>query len=196
MAKTTVSKTRMITGVALFTALTVVLQLLGSFIRFGVFSISLVALPIIIGSALYGPKTGAWLGFVFGFTVLVSGDANLFLASNAAGTVITVLGKGIACGFFTGLAYTAFDEMNLKAAGIIASVVCPVVNTGLFVLGCFAFFMPLAAQLGAAAGIDDAGKFVIVGFVGMNFIIELLVDVILCPVIIRLIEIGRKEIEA
>ena len=56
--------------------------------------------------------------------------------------------------------------------------------------------MPLAAQLGAAAGIDDAGKFVIVGFVGMNFIIELLVDVILCPVIIRLIEIGRKEIEA
>ena len=66
------SKTRQLAGMALLTGIVVVLQLLGSFIRFGPFSVSLVLMPIVIGAALYGVAAGAWLGFVFGFTVLCS----------------------------------------------------------------------------------------------------------------------------
>jgi ferrous iron transport protein B len=62
--------TRTLTGLALFTAIVVVLQYLGSFIRFGTFSISLVLIPIVVGAALYGPAAGAWLGFVFGVTLV------------------------------------------------------------------------------------------------------------------------------
>ena len=51
-----------LTGVAIFTAIVIVLQLLGSFVRFGPFSISLVLIPIVVGAALYGPGAGAWLG--------------------------------------------------------------------------------------------------------------------------------------
>ena len=40
-------KTRTLTGVALFTAIVAVLQLVGAFIRFGPFSISLVLVPIV-----------------------------------------------------------------------------------------------------------------------------------------------------
>ena len=45
-------RVRKLTLLALFTAIVIVLQLLGSFIRFGPFSISLVLEPIVIGSAL------------------------------------------------------------------------------------------------------------------------------------------------
>ena len=56
---------------AVFTALVVVLQLLGSFIHLGPFSISLVLFPIVIGAATCGWKMGGWLGFVFGVAVLL-----------------------------------------------------------------------------------------------------------------------------
>ena len=97
------SSTQTIVLCAILTAIVVLLQLLGSFIRFGPFSISLVLLPIVIGAATCGVRAGAWLGFIFGLVVLLSGDASAFLAVNAPGTIITVLAKGIACGFFAGL---------------------------------------------------------------------------------------------
>ena len=59
-----------IAGVGLLTALVVVLQLLGSFIKFGTVSISLVLIPIVVGAALYGVGAGAWLGGVFAVVVL------------------------------------------------------------------------------------------------------------------------------
>ena len=65
---------------AVLTALVVVLQLLGTFVRFGPFAISLVLIPIVIGAATCGYKIGAWLGFVFGVVVLLSGDATAFFA--------------------------------------------------------------------------------------------------------------------
>ena len=46
---------------ALLTALVVVLQLLGSFIHIGMFSISLVLIPIVVGAVIAGPLGGAWL---------------------------------------------------------------------------------------------------------------------------------------
>ena len=67
------TNTRKIAGVGLLTAVVVVLQLLGSFIHFGPFSISLVLIPIVVGASLYGVLSGAWLGLAFGITVLISG---------------------------------------------------------------------------------------------------------------------------
>ena len=47
------NNTQKIVGLGLFTAIVIVLQLMGSFIRFGTFSISLVLVPVVIGAALY-----------------------------------------------------------------------------------------------------------------------------------------------
>ena len=99
------SKTKKIVGIGLFTAIVLVLQFLGGSIRFGMFSISLVLLPIVVGAAVYGWQAGAWLGFVFGVAVLLSGDAAAFLAVDPLGTVLTVLVKGTAAGLCSGLAY-------------------------------------------------------------------------------------------
>ena len=126
---------------ALLTALVIILPLMGSFIRFGPFSISLVLIPIVIGAATCGTKISTWLGLVFGVTVLLSGDAALFMAVDILGTILTVLVKGIACGFFTGLTYNAIEKHNKYLAVAIAAIVCPLVNTGVFLFGCMQYLL-------------------------------------------------------
>lgn len=53
---------RRMVGGGLFAAIIVVLQLIGGGIRFGTFSISLVLVPIVVGTAVYGWQMGGWLG--------------------------------------------------------------------------------------------------------------------------------------
>ena len=187
-------KTRRLAGLALFTALIVILQLLGNFIRFGPVSVSLVALPIAVGAAVYGGAAGLWLGFVFGMVVLLSGDAAAFFAFSVPGTLLTVLVKGIACGGLAGLVYAWLAQKNRTLAAVAAAIVCPVVNTGVFLLGCRIFFMPMLASMAQSLGFgDNVGRFMIFGLVGVNFLAELGVNIVLSPVILRLIRIGRKE---
>ena len=133
--------TRTLTGMAIMTAIVIVLQLLGSFIRFGPFSISLVLIPIVVGAALYGEIAGAWLGFIFGLVVLLSGDAGAFLAVNPLGTVLTVLVKGACAGFVAGLIFLAegqaeFTTNYIKPFGtiyinLLKFLVVPVVITSI-----------------------------------------------------------------
>ena len=176
-------------GVALFTAIVVVLQYLGSFIKFGPFSISLVLVPIVIGAALYGRTAGAWLGFVFSVVVLLQPDTALFYQANFAGTIITVLLKGTLAGLLAGVVYKALEKKNVTLAVIAAAVTCPVVNTGLFLLGSVVFFMDTIKTWAAGTNVF---VFMIVGLVGFNFLFELAVNMLLSPVIVRLIEQGRK----
>ncbi len=184
--------TRTLVGVALFTAIVVVLQLLGSFIRFGPFSISLVLIPIVVGAALYGAGAGAWLGFVFGLVVLLSGDAAAFWPVNPLGTILVVLLKGAMAGLCAGLVFRMLEKKNKTVAVAASAITAPVVNTGLFLLGCLVFFMPTINEWAAGAGFASAGKFMIIILVGTNFLVEMLVNIVLSPVILRLINIGRK----
>lgn len=186
------NKTRIIAGAAILTAIVIVLQLIGGAIHFGVFSISLVLVPIVIGAALYGAWIGAWLGLVFGVMVLLTGDAAPFLAINPLGTVLTVLVKGTCAGLCAGLVYRALEKKNQFAAVVCAAITAPVVNTGLFLVGCVLFFLDAVTEWGKAAGFENVGTYMITGFVGLNFLFELLVNVILAPVIVRLVNLGRK----
>ena len=199
--------TRKLVGLALLTAVVVVLQFLGAFIRFGPFSISLVLIPIVVGAALYGVLAGAWLGLVFGLVVLLSGDAGAFLAVHPLGTVLTVLLKGALAGLCAGAVYKLLSKVDaqivLKVRGqekwgvelavIVAAIVAPVVNTGVFLLGCLAFFMPTIRAWGEAAGFENVGKYMILGLVGGNFLFEMLFNIILSPAIVRLIRLGKKK---
>lgn len=186
-------KTKKIVGIGIFTAIVVVLQFLGSFIKFGTFSISLVLAPIIIGAALYGVGAGAWLGLVFGITVLISGDAAAFLSVNAVGAVVTVLLKGCLAGLAAGAVYKALEKKSPMGATILSGITAPVVNTGVFLLGCLVFFMPTINGWAKAAGMANAGKYMIVGLVGVNFLVELAINLVLSSVIVRLIAIGKKS---
>ena len=177
---------------AVLTALVVILQLMGGFIRLGMFQISLVLLPIVIGAATCGIGVGAWLGFVFGIVVLLNGDAAPFLAVSVPGTIITVLAKGIACGLTAGIVYKALEKINRYAAVIAAAIVCPIVNTGVFLLGCLVFFMNTIREWGVAEGYTNVVGYMFLGLVGGNFLVELASNIILSPAIVKLLNIRKK----
>ena len=199
--------TRTLTGMALLTAVVVILQLLGSFVRFGPFSISLVLIPIVVGAALYGGWAGAWLGFVFGMVVLFQPDTGVFLTISPLGTILVVLLKGALAGLCAGLVYRALSKLAAPKASdakdgkkkgadlavIAAAVVCPLVNTGIFLLGCLVFFLPTISGWAAAMGFESVGRYMIFGLVGGNFLFELLFNIVLSPVIVRLIKVGRHD---
>lgn len=186
------TKTKNMVGVGLFTAIVVVLQFLGGGIRFGIFSITLVLVPIVVGSAVYGWKAGMLLGFAFGAAVLISGDAAAFMAFDPLATVAVVLGKGMACGLVAGALYALLEKLNRTLAVFAAAVICPVVNTGIFLLSCQFIFLEKVTEWAALYGYEDATSYMFLGLAGINFLIELTVNIILGPVIVRLIRIGKK----
>ncbi|MCL1804534.1 MAG: ECF transporter S component [Clostridiales bacterium] len=193
MTKAKSFDTRQMVLLAMLTAVVVVLQFLGAFIRFGPFSISLVLMPIAVGAALIGVWAGAWLGLAFGLVVLLSGDAAVFLAIDPFGTIVVVLLKGALAGLAAGAAYKALAKAGKTVAAVTAAAVCPIVNTGIFILGTYVFFLPTIRSWGEAAGFASATAFIFVGMIGLNFVVELILNLVLSPVIIRLVQFGQDR---
>ncbi len=177
-------------GIGLLTAIVVVLQFVSMSLRFGMFSITLTLVPIVVGAALYSWKAGAWLGFVFGVIVLLSGDAAAFLALNVPGTIITVIVKGTLAGLCAGLVYKLVSKKNQIVAVLLASITAPIVNTGVFLIGSAVFFLDTITQW---AGTENVFVYMLVGLVGFNFFIELGVNLVLNPTILQIIRIGKKN---
>ena len=185
--------TMTIVGMGLMTAIVVVLQIFAASIKLGEFSITLTLAPIVIGAALFGPWAGAWLGLVFGTVVLLSGDAAAFLAITVPGTIITVLLKGALAGLAAGFVYHLIQKKNRYVAVVAAGIAAPVVNTGIFVLGVFVFFLGTISEWAAGAGMETI-QFIFVGLIGLNFFVELGVNLVLSSVIVTIINYANKMI--
>ena len=184
------TKTQKVVGMGLFTAIIVALQMLASAIKFGPFSITLVLAPIVIGAALYGIGAGAWLGLTFGVTVLISGDAAAFLTINPIGTVITVIAKGMVAGIVAAVIYKAIEKKNKTVAVVVAGIACPIVKTGIFLIGCYLFFREWLIAVFGTTGFAT----VITGLVSVNFAVELGINMLLASVIVRIIDLGKKQL--
>ena len=191
-------KTRKLAGLAIFTAIIVVLQILCTFVRFGPFSITLALAPIIIGAAVYGAGSGAYLGFVMGLVVLITGicgwdggTVNYLMNINAFATIALCLLKSIVAGWAAGAIYKIFARKSILLGVIAAGIVCPVVNTGLFILLLSLFFR---STLEVWAGGTSVMKYIIVSLTGINFLIELLVNLVLASTITRIIKSGVKKL--
>ena len=177
---------------AMLTALTAVLAYFGGFIKIGsLASVNLTLIPVVLGGALLGPFVSAWLGFVSGAVFFLTADAAFWLSLSIPGTIVTVLIKGTAAGFLAGLVYRLFSKFNRYMSIVVSAVVAPVVNTGIFLIGCFIFFMD-AVNAGAAAEGMSVGGYLIVFFVGLNFVFELLFNVVLSPMLCRLVDLRKK----
>ena len=188
-------KYRTLTGLALFTAIVVVLQIVGSFIKFGPFSVSLVLIPIVVGAAVYGPKAGAYLGGVFGVVVLIAcitgadQGGSILWNANPFLTALICLTKGILAGLAAGAVYTALARQgkttNKVTGTIVAAVICPVVNPGIFILGLAVCFQDILVSW---AGGSSVVYYILVVLVGLNFLMEMLINIVLSPVIVRIIQ--------
>lgn len=172
-------------GIALMMAMVVIMQAISGIIPpVSGFSISLVLIPIVLGAAVYGPKAGALLGATFGTIVYINcvtgadpGGAMVFQASPVP-CFLVVLGKGTLAGFGSGLVYKLLKEKNAYVAMLCAAIVCPVINTGVFIGCMFLFFMDV---LSAWAGGSNVLGYVLTGLVLANFVPELIINVVFSP---------------
>ena len=188
-------KTRRLTGLALLTAIVAVLQVVASFIKFGPFTITLALAPILIGAALYGPKAGAYLGGVFGLVVLIAcilgwdpGGSTLWNA-NPFLTACICLVKGIAAGVAAGAVYRAIvggsrAHGRMMTGSIVAGVVSPLVNTGLFVLALTLLFHDILVTWAAGS---ELIYYIVFVLTGINFVLELVLNLVLSTVIVRVV---------
>lgn len=181
---------------AILTAIVVVLQLLAQYTTFfGPFSTAVALIPIVIGAAMCGLGVGAWLGFVFSIVVLLSGGANLFLAVDVPGTIVTVITKGTACGLAAAATYLGLQKLkaNRFLSVIAAAIVCPVVNTGVFMLGCLVFFMDDASVLANILGSSSTGVALFWALAMGNFLFELGMNIVLSPAVVRILHAKNKK---
>ena len=189
------AKTQRLTGLALMTGIIIVLQIVASFIKFGPFTITLALAPIIIGAALYGAGAGAYLGGVFGVMAVIGcingsdGGGAMVYQANPVLCIVVVMAKGILAGLAAGLVYRLFQSKNGYLAMLCAAIVCPVVNTGVF-LACMALFFREVLQ--AWADGSDVVTYVLSGLVLLNFLPELGVNVIFSPAGQRIVQAVRK----
>ena len=157
---------------------------MSNYITFGPISMTLALTPIIIGAAIYGPKTGALLGFIFSVVVYVTGlmgmdkgFVNLMMSYSAIGTTVLCLAKGTLAGYASGLCYRALKKAPESVKAITAAALTPIVNTGIFALGMLTIFYGFLAG-NAAEGESPIGM-LFLSWIGINFIVELITNIVL-----------------
>ncbi len=197
-------KIKRLVGTASLAALVVVLQLLSNYIQFGTVSITLALIPMVVGAIIYGPLTGFGLGALMGIIILTAPSTVTFLSFNAFATVVLCVLKtglaGLACGWiYKGLIrLNVLGKAKFSVAIITATLVAPIINTGLFILGTAILFQGLSITSEAGEVIvlvPSAGGFgaafsAAVGFVALtNFLVEFAVSVVLSPAMVYLTKI-------
>ena len=97
------------------------------------------------------------------------------LAMHPIVTISTCVLKGTFCGLAGALVYKALAKKNNVIASVLAAFVTPVVNTGILYIVIIIFFSgTFAAMIGA--------------FMSVNFLIELLTNVLLAPGLLRIVK--------
>lgn len=185
---------------ALFSAIIIIMAFtpLG-YIPLGVINATIIQIPVIIGSLFCGPKQGAFLGFLFGFTsflknTILPATLSAFVFSPVlAGGMFGI--RGMLCSTFIcfvprilvgvlpyyiykGLKRVSkWKTINFAIAGVIGAFT----NT-FFVMG--SIYILYKDEYAAAQGIDPAAVLgVIGGIIGFNGVIEAILSGILVSAI-------------
>lgn len=201
-------KTLRTVQLALLVALVVALQIVSAIIPpiGGAVSITLTLIPVVVGGILLGKKAGAILGFAFGGIVLVNcivaldPGGSILWNANPLFTAIICFCKGIAAGFVPACLYelvrgkkeSGEKKSRVLFATVAAAIAAPVVNTGLFVAGMFLLFKD---TLYAWAGETDIVMYVLFTLAGINFLVEFLINTILSPAIVRVVDVVKRKMK-
>ena len=187
---------------ALLSAIIVVLQLIAGFLKIGPISFTLVLVPIVVGAAFYGKGAGAILGGVFGAIVYIGcadgtdpGGSVLFNA-NPYVCLLVCMAKGCMCGLCAGAVYAwgmkCFAQKNYasKISVVLSAITAPIVNTGLFCLSMALFYWDVLTQWSAG---ENVLVYMIVGLAGVNFLVELGINLVCAPAITTIIQAVKKN---
>ncbi len=183
--------TKMIATTGILVGIEIVLQIIGNYINPGFANINLSLLPIAIGAVLYGPVVGGFLGLVCGVMVIISPSTmQIFMPISPVGTIVTCLLKTTLAGVIAGLVVKLFKPEKKMIGVILASILVPVINTGLFSIFALLFFKPLLEGMVSSSPevYANIGVALIVGMIGINFILEIISTTILTPSLYKIID--------
>ncbi len=183
------NRIRKITGMAILLSIVAILQFLAGYLKIGPVEINFGLIPIVIGAILYGPIEGMLLGIMNGLLVIVNPGTAAFMAVNPVATIFVCILKTGLAGLFSGLLYKLISKKNDLVASIIASLVVPVTNTGIFFIGCLLFWIPLFGET-----TQEAIATIATVIFAVNTLIEIISISILSPAIYRIILIVKKVV--
>lgn len=158
--------------------------------------LSFVLIPIVLGAALFGPVSGAVLGAVFGLIVFyfsATGADSVGFAifqENPIGCFLICVGKSTVAGFLAGIVYKLAVKINGYFAMLCASIVCPAVNTGLFMASVAVFFKDTLFE--SAPGAYTAIISIFGVILLFNAIPELIINVLFSPAGQRILRVIKK----
>ena len=192
--------TKTITGTALLTAVELVLIVISNYVSIGPVNINLALIPIALASMIYGPLAGLFIGLVNGLVTILSPSTQaIFMPISPFGTVFICLLKTGLAGFLAGLIYLPFknsESSKKKLVGaIIASISVPIINTGLFSVGCYTFFYGWLSELTESSSYDSSFLVLLFVIIGINFIFEFTISLLLSPSINMLINYYEKRVK-
>lgn len=189
--------TQNIVYLAILTTLLVVLNLLSTVFKI-ITNVNLTLIPIVLGALLLGVRGGFILGAISGLMTFAFGvtgvDAftNFLFTQHPLLTFLTCTVKIIAAGVIGGFVYSFFKDKNKYVATFMASAVVPVVNTLVFILGALTMYDSMSV-LASGNGVGVI-YFLIIICAGVNFLIELAINLVVAPAIYSVVKVLDKNV--
>lgn len=195
---TTREKTSRMVRIALLMALEVVLTLL--YIPVGTINLNFGLIPIVIAAIFLGPGAGVIVGGVSGVVTAVQMFTvpnifyELLLIENPAAACVLCVVKTAAAGLAVAYIYKLMDKVckYFTVNTLVAAIVCPVMNTGIFAAGMFLVFGDALVNHPVIStwGVGLAG-IVFVGLIGANFFVELLLVALVSPALCKALQAAK-----
>jgi uncharacterized membrane protein len=184
------TKTRNLTATALMVAITLILGLTVGFIPIpmGIFEITLMCVPVIIGTIILGWKQGLILGFVFGATSLykgMTGPMASLIGQYPFALVPSIFIPRLLIPITVWLMYKATLKLPTVVGLGISSAVGSLTNT--------VFFLGMIYLLGGYE-LAKILQLIIKVTLSLNATVEMLIALVICvPIIIAVRQIYKKE---
>lgn len=184
-------------------ALVIVLQLFASAIpMFGV-TLNFSLIPIAFAGIMLGWIGGAIVGFSCGVVVFITmavigqepSTAYLFQASPVILTIMCI-GKTTVAGIVSGLLYKIISRKNVHVAVCLSALIIPIVNTAIYLIGIILMKEHAALFMGLTNSSASVVFSVVFGLIWLNFVLEMIINVIFTPLIYRVIRVLKINSES
>lgn len=168
------------------------------YIPLGPVKMTLITLPVAIGSVVLGWRSGLILGGVFGLTSFytcfgMDALGNIFLGINPFFTFVMCVVPRLLCGLLPALIYKAISANGTKRTMVaipVAGASVAIINTVLFLSSMWLFF---ANQLSELVGVNSIFALFAV-FAGTNGLIEIAVNIVVGTAICKPLILVKKRL--
>ncbi len=185
--------------ISLFSAIEIILMLTPlSFIPIGPIRATTLHIPVILAGILLGSSSGAAVGLVFGLMSLIINTLQPTLTSFVFSPFITIggangnitslfiaFGPRIFLGWFSGILYKLFTKLKMKdnLAIILTTAINTFIHTVSVLLMIYLFF---GQSYAAARSVEyDRLLWIMMGIIGSNGILELIIACILVFAVVK-----------